>query len=458
MLVNDILARYQQKEPVPLMTWALLEYSLTPEFLNDLFDRTVLKQYTRKLLFSDIVSLMSTVVTGVHSSVHDAFQRQWKQHGISFQAFYDKLNGLEPTLCETLVHESAQRLNDVTEALGALEAPPVPGYRTLILDGNALAATEHRLKPLREIGSAPLPGKSLVILDAQRKSAVEMIACEDGHAQERSLSDELLKRVRPGDLYIADRNFCTAKLLCGIEERGASVLIREHKSLPWTALEPLTACGVTENGVFWEQTVRVDFEDGNCTTMRRIVVQLPKKTRDGDSEIAILTTLPKEIADTQRVADLYRTRWTIETLFQVLTTTLRCEVSTLGYPRAALFAFAVALVAANIIATLRAAIRSVHGAAAEAMLSTFYLVGDIQGGYRSLLTGFAAEIVAEHARMTRAELVTFLQTCARHVDLARYRKAPKRARSTSTKRPPAATDQPHVSTARILKQIKRKKS
>ncbi len=41
----------------------------------------------------------------------------------------------------------------------------LPGYRLKILDGNAIAASEHRLKPLRACNSAPLPGQSLVVLD-----------------------------------------------------------------------------------------------------------------------------------------------------------------------------------------------------------------------------------------------------------------------------------------------------
>ena len=458
MFADDLLARYQQKEPVPLMAWALLNHALRPEFLDDLFDRTVLKQYTRKLLFSDVVRLMSTVVTGVRSSVHDALQADWKTGGVSFQAFYDKLNGLEPTLCESLVRESSQRLGSVMETLGAIPDPPVPGYRTLILDGNALGATEHRLKPLREIGSAALPGKSLVILDAQRALATEMIVCEDGYAQERSLSDQVLNRVRPRDLIIGDRNFCTSKLLCGIEEQGGYFLIREHKSLPWTALEPPAARGVTENGAFFEHRVRIDFRDGTSTTARRIIVRLPKKTCDGDTELVILTTLPADDADAFRVAELYRTRWTIETLFNVLTTTLRCEVSTLGYPRAALFAFAVALVSSNLIAALRTAIRSVHGANAEVLLSTFYIVGAVQRGFQTFLDGVGAEAIAMREHMTQTELALFLKTCAAHIDLSRYRKSPKRPPGTPKKRPPAPPDQPHVSTARILKEAQRKKS
>jgi hypothetical protein len=458
MMSSDLLARYQEKEPVPLMAWALINYAVSPDFINDLFERTALKQYAKTLLLSNIMTLMSGVVTGVHRTVGAALQSKLHPIDVSDQAFYAKLNGLEPALCEALVRESSERLRKVIAALGGTPTPPVPGYRTLILDGNAIGATEHRIDELRNIGSAALPGKSLVILDAQECIAPEMIACEDGHAQERSMSDELLQRVCVGDLFIADRNFCTTKLLVGIHERGGAFLIREHKGLPWTSLEPPIPQGTNANGSFWEHRVRIDTEDERSIVARRIILDLPEKTRDGDQKLVILTTLPPECADAARVAELYRTRWSIETLFQTLTTTLRCEVNTLGYPRAALFVFAVALVAANIIAALRAAIRSVHGVQAEALLSTYYIVASIQAGCNTFFNGFGAEIVAPHQRMSRAELVLFLQTCARHIDLTRYKKAPTKAKRPRKTRPPAPPDEPHVSTARILAGKQKKKS
>jgi IS4 transposase len=48
------------------------------------------------------------------------------------------------------------------------------------------------------------------------------------------------------------------------------------------------------------------------------------------------------------VAALYAARWTIETAFHPLTLELQCEVDTLGYPKAALFGFCVALGADNV--------------------------------------------------------------------------------------------------------------
>jgi hypothetical protein len=57
-----------------------------------------------------------------------------------------------------------------------------------------------------------MPGKSLVVLDPALMLAVDVFPCEDGHAQERSLLASVLPSVEAGDVWIADRNFCTYKI------------------------------------------------------------------------------------------------------------------------------------------------------------------------------------------------------------------------------------------------------
>ena len=52
-------------------------------------------------------------------------------------------------------------------------------------------------------------------------------------------------------------------------------------------------------------------------------------------------------------------RW--RAAFGELATCLNGEVNTLGYPKAALFAFCVALVSYNVLSVVKAALRSVHG-------------------------------------------------------------------------------------------------
>jgi hypothetical protein len=47
--------------------------------------------------------------------------------------------------------------------------------------------------------------------------------------------------------------------------------------------------------------------------------------------------------------------------FQHLTEDLRCEIDTLGYPKAALFGFCLAVVAYNVVSVTKAALVAAHG-------------------------------------------------------------------------------------------------
>src|SRR5512135_355642 len=94
--------------------------------------------------------------------------------------------------------------------------------------------------------------------------------------------------------------------------------------------------------------------------MRRIVLQLDWPTREGQTEIELVTNLPTEVSAI-RLCETYRGRWQIEGHFQRLTDLLHCEMPTLSYPRAALFAFAMSVVAGNAVALLEGNLRAVHG-------------------------------------------------------------------------------------------------
>jgi hypothetical protein len=99
------------------------------------------------------------------------------------------------------------------------ELPSIlPGYRTTLLDGNCIEASHHRLKVLRDTKAGALPGKSLMVFDPQLELAIDVFPCEDGHAQERSLLDKVLKTLMHKDLWVTDRNFCTQDFLFGIHQ------------------------------------------------------------------------------------------------------------------------------------------------------------------------------------------------------------------------------------------------
>ena len=142
------------------MVRALLERTFHPERLDAWFEQTADAQYTRELLFSTLFELMSQVVCGVRRSVHDAYQAA-EHVATSVGAAYRKLARIKPTTATELVRYSARESRAVMEALESPRPSPIPGRVVKILDGNALAATQHRLKALRPLRAGALPGKAV---------------------------------------------------------------------------------------------------------------------------------------------------------------------------------------------------------------------------------------------------------------------------------------------------------
>jgi hypothetical protein len=395
---------------------------------------------------------MGDVVLGVKPSVHAAFQAlEENDAAVSLTAIYNKLDRVEPVVSAALVRDSAQQTALVIDALAARLPPWLPGYRCRILDGNHLSATEHRLEELRTTWAAPLPGKILVVLDQERMLAEEVFLTEDGHAQERSLLDVTLSCVQARDLWLADRNFCTLKFLFGIARRLGYFLIRQHGAVKGKLVGEQRQIGRGPTGTVYEQTIELrDPETGATSNFRRITVQLDQATRDGDYEIHLLSNVPEADADALTLAELYRKRWTIETVFQEITKTLQCEIQTLGYPKAALFAFCLALVAFNAVSLLKGSLRAVHGAGTvNETVSGYYLNLEIRGTYDGMMIAIPEEHWQIFRRLSVAELAQVLKEVAGHLTLSRYRKHPRGPKKPKPKKD-AYANGGHVSTFRLL--------
>ncbi len=61
----------------------------------------------------------------------------------------------------------------------------------------------------------------------------------------------------------------------------------------------------------YEQEIEVQLPDKSWVRVRRITVVLATPTRDGDTELHLLTNLPLRVS-AQCVSEAYRGRWTIE--------------------------------------------------------------------------------------------------------------------------------------------------
>jgi hypothetical protein len=398
------------------------------------------------------VDLISVVVCGIRPSIHAAFQARAETVGASIDAVYDKLDGTETVVSAALVRTVADRLTPVIDAMSGGRQEWQPGYRVRILDGNHLPGSQHRIKELRTIGAGALPGHALVVLDPRLMLATDVVLCEDGHAQERSLLDQVLPKVAAQDLWIADRIFCTTDFLFGIAHREASFVIRQHAStLHWRFVGKRRACGRIDTGKVFEQTIRATNDAGEVLILRRVTVLLDQPTRDGESELHILTNVPVQDAKAKTIADLYRRRWTIETAFPELEATLHSELNTLGYPKAALFAFCVALVAYNVLSTIKAALRSVHGeAVVEEQVSGYYVADEIQMTHRGMMIAILEDEWVVFHDLPPVELAQVLVSLAWSVSLPKLRKHPRGPKKPKPKKQSGAKIK-HVATAKILK-------
>jgi hypothetical protein len=108
----------------------------------------------------------------------------------------------------------------------------------------------------------------------------------------------------------------------------------------------------------------------------------------------------------------------------------------------------------NILATIRAALSSVHGTGkVEAGLSDYYLVDEIQGLYRGMMISIPPPHWQVFETFSIKEMGSVLQHLAYHVNLKRFLKA---TRGEKKKRPPLIVNSKHrhVATARCLENHK----
>lgn len=451
MIHGKAFELFRKKAPVPVMARALMENAFSAPSLDRLFGENAQQQADRELPFSQVVDIMSLAVLQIRPSVNAAYTEKKEEIAVSIQSVYNKLKGVEPGVSRAMVRDSAARLAKIQESFGNRRQVQ-SGYRTKIIDGKHLNRTERRLKPLREINGAPLPGIALGVLDADQRLVCDVIPCEDGHAQERSLLDDVLETVERGDLWIADRNFCTVGFLKGIANRGAHFAIRRHAHLPLQDFGRKRRVGTSPTGIVYEQSALVRASHGELK-VRLVTVKLKHPTRDGDSEITIVSNLPTRVS-ARRIAQLYRDRWTIEVAFHQVAMALHGEIDALAYPRAALLGFCIALVAHNILNVVKAAIAAAQDGD-EDELSTYYLADEISAAHYGMMIVLPSAFWRRHFRdledWEMGDCLLDLATTVRWTRFKKSRRGPK-------KPPPdvgAKTNRTHVSTKRILDEARK---
>jgi len=435
-----------------------LEQALPAAWVDEVFEEHRQRQYPRELMFSAIVELMTLVTLGLRPSLHAA-ARKMENLPVSLAALYDKVKRTEPAVLRGLVRGSGQRLMPVAAQLD--DRASLPGWQLRIVDGNHLPASEKRLQLLRGHRGAALPGHSLVVYDPDLGVVCDVVACEDAHESERVGVQPLVDGAQSGELWIADRHFCTLAITQGFSRAGAGFIVREHARHPrlvrhgaWVEHERIDTGRLRECGIE-VQGVHDTTDSASPLVWRCIEIELDTPTEAGDTTIRLWTNLPSTV-DAATIAALYRKRWRIEGMFQRLESVLHSEIKSLGHPRAALLGFTVAVLAYNVLSLLQRAVERAHrDEQPQLEVSTYHLVEHVKSGYEGMLIAVPAEhwpAAAEHTAQTLAQTLLRLARRILPKQVATSKRGPK------LDKPRGYVDgsiaRSHVSTARVLKQAR----
>lgn len=143
----------------------------------------------------------------------------------------------------------------------------LPDWQVRVLDCNYLPASEKHLAPLRGFRGAALPGQSPVVY--------------------------VLDSAQPGDLWIADRHFCTRMVLEGWQDARAAFIVREHgRHSRLTGQGEWQGWGRVETGQVREQAIEVTDQQ---PSWRRIELAFDAPTEAGETTIRLWSNLSVEL-------------------------------------------------------------------------------------------------------------------------------------------------------------------
>jgi Transposase DDE domain len=444
--MSNVLDRFCITAPFAVMTRILIQ-DFIGTHMNSLFEDNRQSQYEYIASFQSVAVTVADVALRFCENFNQSYKKHSDELRISAQSFYAKTRGVEPAVSEAMVAHSALRAIEIQDALGMQPWEVIPGYRCLTVDGNVLAKSEKRLGVLREVKGAPLPGKVVARFDIQRQLFDKAYVLLDGHAQESASCNQIVSDLQAKDVLIADRHYCIVSFMEAIAQAKACFVIRQHGRLPGVLLGKRKLVGKTETGTVYEQLMRLT-ADENAMVVRRITVVLNKPTRDGATEIHILTNLPTKIS-ALTVADAYRHRWEEETAFNVLQMTLTCELPSVGHPNAATFLFCMSVLAYNLRQTIFAALFAVHPEEKVLEVSHLRVSKNVSDYTPGMLVSITPDQWNDIVPTTIKGVAALLKRIASKISLSDFKKS---TRGPKMKKPFRSRNvaSSHVSTAKLL--------
>jgi Transposase DDE domain len=438
----------EKVSPLTVLVRGAVERWLAPPILAQIASDCAISNYERKVTLEALTAIMLDAVLGMQPTVHAAAIARRDEWSGSIQALYAKFGRIDPKFAMGLVKRTAEGI------LPLVTSPRMagkPGNVSIkVIDGTMPNGSEHRLGVLRGLAAAGLPAQAVVVYDLRTGVCDRVAVDEDAYASEKVLAEALLQEARADEIYIADRGFCTCRLMGQLLERDVSFIFREHAyDLVYEEESPEEPCGRCSTGVVLEGKVRLCDRLRKCTwDLRRIHVQLDVPTQSGEKDLWLLTNLPPDCLAVE-IAELYGQRWQVERHFHFIKRELHGQMPSLGEPRAAIFALCISLAAGNLLAFVRNLQPEEKREAKRPALSGYYLALEISRSYTAIEALTTPRDWRAVAKLSCRSFCTWAMKLAARIPWSRYVTHPRGPKQ----RPPprlSGKHRHHFSTYRLL--------
>src|SRR3954462_2329970 len=363
-----------EKLPLADSVWRLLYFTMTDDWLEDLWSRKRGRCYEQDLKFSTLAHLIAEALLEHGGSGHQAFERAQDAAilPVSITSAYEKLGNLPLPVSETLLAEGTRRMSGVLPVIPAVD--PLPkcwaDYEVFGADGKAIKHVKRLLKPLRGLQAGILGARASVGLDLRTGLAVAMVGHLDGEAGEAALTVALLPRLaaaagpnRPW-VVVLDRLYCNLSFPQEVLKAGGHFVIRYCAN---TTFVPDPARPAQEGRDAQGRRIVQEWGWlGKVAKADRLYVRRITKDLPGGKQIGVVTDLVDEVKyPAEAMLSTYHSRWGIETVFHQITDVFSLKHLIGTEPKAVLFQLAYCLLLYNALQVVRAHLASHQGCEAK---------------------------------------------------------------------------------------------
>lgn len=237
-------------------------------------------------------------------------------------------------------------LRELTHIVGAAVEDQAPeswrwhGQRVLLVDGFTCTLPDTKANQAAyPQPSAQKPGlgfpmiRAVVLLTFATACVLDAAVgpYQGKETGETALFRQLLDRLRPGDVVVADRYYCSYWLIVLLQQRGVAVVFRLHQ-LRHYDFRRGRRLGSDDHVVVWTKPQRPKWLDAqqyaalpDTLTVRELRFRVTQKGCRS-KEIVVATTLCDAAAHSkEELADLYHQRWQVELDIRAIKQTLKMD-------------------------------------------------------------------------------------------------------------------------------------